>query len=161
MKVNDFAKQKWVSKFMSGWCVTGKMMKFWRQRVAASFPRCNCKVKDVDHVLLCPAVEAVMEWNSSLENVRAWMDANTSCPNLSKSVMHALSRFKSGGDIVLQKDMLFDGVKRVFKAQSAIGWRLFLDVCLSTEWARVQQQYLTWMGSRKLEVRWVVGLINQ
>ena len=52
-------------------------------------------------------------------------------------------------------------LKDTFSAQDAMGWELFMEGCVSSEWARVQQHYLTWMGSRKTGKRWVSLLITK
>ena len=118
-------------------------------------------MEDVDHILKCQAVEAIDTWKASTNKVNERLNANSSCPDLSKLVINALQAFKKDEQMVLHKDVLFDGVKQVFMAQSNIGWRLFLDGCLSVEWAKAQQVYLSWIGSRRSGQKWVAGLIRQ
>ena len=36
-----------------------------------------------------------------------------------------------------------------------------LEGCISEQWARVQSDYLAWIGSRKSERRWAVALIKK
>ena len=114
----------------------------WNQRLVSACPRCNHPVEDVDHILKCQAVEAIDTWKASTNKVNEWLNANSSCPDLSKLVINALQAFKKDEQMVLHNDVLFDGVKQVFMAQSNIGWRLFLDGCLLVEWAKAQQVYL-------------------
>ena len=161
MRRNGFAKQKLVAKFMSGWCSTGKMMTRWNQRLDSACPRCSHPVEDVDHILTCQAIAAKDTWKASIYKVKEWLNANSSCPDLATLVINALESFKNGERVTLQKDVLFDGVKQVFEAQSDIGWRIFIDGCLSVEWAKIQQIYLSWIGSRRSGQKWVAGLIMQ
>ena len=159
MKRQGFAKQKWVAKFMSGWCATGKMMQRWNKHVTSSCPRCNFPVEDVDHVLKCQAVGEVDKWKESICNVQAWLESNSSCPDLAKLVINVLTSFKLNKSIEIHENVIFDAAHKVYNAQSKIGWRLFLDGILSVEWAEAQQTYLTWIGSRRSGKKWVAGLI--
>ena len=52
MKNTKRGRQPWISKFMSGWCATGKMMKI-------ACPRYNAAVEDNTHILLCQAAGVV------------------------------------------------------------------------------------------------------
>ena len=63
--------------------------------------------------------------------------------------------------MALPNGVFFDGVKQLFVAQSDIGWRLFIDGCLSVEWAKTQQKYLSWIGSRRSRHKWVAGSIKK
>ena len=78
---------------------------------------------------------------------------------LAKLVINALTSFKQNKSIVLHENVLFDAASKVYNAQTSLGWRLFLDGCLSVEWAEAQQTYLTWIGSRKSGKKWTAGLI--
>ena len=76
-------------------------------------------------------------------------------------MLNVLKTFKTGKQVELHNDVTFDGVKAVFKSQSEIGWRIFIDGCGSVEWAKAQQIYLNWIGSRKSGKKWTSGLILQ
>ena len=89
------------------------------------------------------------KWNESIGNVQSWLDSNSSCPDLAKLVIHALTSFKQNKSIELHENVMFDPARKAYNAQSKIGWRLFLDGILSVEWAEAQQTYLTWIGSRR------------
>ena len=116
MRRNGFAKQKWVAKFMSGWCATGKMMKRWHKHVSSSCPRCNFPVEDSDHVLKCQAVGAVNKWTESVGKMQSWLDSNSSCPDLAKLVINALTSFKQNKSIALHENVLFDAASKVYNA---------------------------------------------
>ena len=161
MKMCSFNKQKWVAKFMSGWFASGKMMKVWNKRIVSSCPRCNYPSEDANRILLCKAKGVVEEWKTSSDKVKTWLDNNDSCPDLAILINNAIQAFKTGEPITLHEDISFDDVKQVYKYQVKIGWRLFIDGCLSVEWGKAQQRYLTWKGSRRKGSRWVAGLINQ
>ena len=124
-------------------------MKRWDKTLVALCPRCGQHIEDDTHILKCQDTGAVETWDASVGKVQAWMDANSTCPDLAQLVHSLLINFKSGRAVELHDDILYDGVKRVFEAQCRIGWRLMLDGCLTGEWAECQQRYLVWIGSRK------------
>ena len=155
------SRRQWVSKFVSGWCGTGKMMKRWKQRVTSSCPRCNNPVEDNTHILECKAVGARAEWTLACKKVDDWLNTATTCPELTRLVIKALDNWKDKKPIVYDSDLDFPGIKKLLEAQEKIGWRLFFDGCLALEWAQVQQKYYDWIGSRKSGRKWVRGLIRQ
>ena len=95
-----------------------------------------------------------------MDKVQEWLISNDSCPDLSKLVLNALKSFKTGEKVALHDDIMFDGVKDVFTSQSNIGWRVFIDGWVSVEWAKVQQSYFNWIGSRRTGRKWTSGLIQ-
>ena len=136
-------------------------MKLWNKRLVSSCPLCNHPIEDVDHILRCQSAGAIEVWQQSVSNILEWLHANNSCPDLANLAINILSSFKSNQPVTLHDNVLFDGVFKVFTAQKSIGWRLFIDGCFSYEWAKVQQEYLDWMGSRKSGKKWVANLICQ
>ena len=101
----------------------------------------------------------VETWDTSVGMVQAWMDANSTFPDLDQLVYSLVINFKAGQEVELHTDILYDEVKRVFEAHRRIGWRLILDGCLTGEWAECQQRYLVWICSRKSGQKWAAGLI--
>ena len=71
-------------------------------------------------------------------------------------VLNIVKHYKLDIPIPLIDNVSLDGVVRVFHSQKKIGSRLFLDGCLSNEWAKVQQDFLTWKRSRKSGQKWVL-----
>ena len=61
MRNNKYSRQQWVPKFISGWCVTGEMMKVWGQRLTSACPRCNTAVEDNNYILVCQAEGTILE----------------------------------------------------------------------------------------------------
>ena len=154
-------RQQWVTKFVSGWCGTGKMMKRWKQRVTAACPRCGHRVEDCTHVLECEAAGAVAEWEIATRKMQEWLQCQDSCPALAALVIRVLTNWKDKSPVQYDSELDFPGMQRLMQSQTQIGWRLFLDGCVALEWAKVQQHYYTWMDSLKSGSKWVEGLIKQ
>ena len=45
--------------------------------------------------------------------------------------------------------------------QDHIGWKLFMEGCISTEWKGIQQTYFRWLGRRNTGRRWAELLITK
>ena len=161
MRLCSIHQRHWVSKFVSGWCATGKTMRRRGERVTASCPRCNHKNEDATHILTCRATSAVLEWDESTVRMKEWLDSHNSCPDLSKLIVATMQGWKAKAPIEYTPEYDFDGMERLINCQSKIGWRSFWDGCLSHEWGAIQQTYLTWTKSKQTGKRWVAGLIRQ
>lgn len=74
MRLSSIQHRHWVSKFVSGWCATGKTMRKRKERVTVFCPCCNCRNKDATHVLECKAVSAVVDWKESTVHMKDWLD---------------------------------------------------------------------------------------
>ena len=55
----------------------------------------------------------------------------------------------------------FESCEGVYPAQKEIGWRQLMGGCMSSEWAKAQEDYYKWLGMRRTGERWVVELIKK
>ena len=161
MKNTKHGRQQWISKFTSGWCATGKMMKIWGKRISSACPRCNTAIEDNNHILRCKAVGAVKVWDESKSKLNDYLDYTNTCPDLALLIINIIDNWKRGTAIQLQEGELFDGIKDLFRAQMSVGWRLFLDGCLTYQWSIIQQKYYDWKGYRNTGNKWASGLIRK
>ena len=58
MESVGLSRRHWVTKFESGFCGTGRMMKIWKQRVIDNCPRCGAANETTTHILRWPAASA-------------------------------------------------------------------------------------------------------
>ena len=135
------------------------MMRVWGKLLTASCPRCNSPNEDNSHILKCLSDGAVNTWEESVMKLKEQLNKNQSCPDLDLLLSNILETWKTGEQIKLHRGVSFDGVRKVFKINKIIGWRLCIDGCLVNEWENEQQNYLEWRGSEKLDKKWVAGLI--
>ena len=63
-------REEWVSKFTSGWCATGKMIRCWGNRLTAPCPLCNAEVEDTYHILPCQAVGGFKRMGNTSSKIR-------------------------------------------------------------------------------------------
>ena len=154
-------RRQWVSKFQSGFCATGRMMKLWRQRLIDTCPRCGAAVEQPTHILCCPSASAVTTWEKSLLRLKEWMTLEKTCPDISRLLLHALAQWRATQLVTPLTSYDFDAMPRLFIDQERIGWGNVLGGCLSVEWAAIQDSYYKWLGIKKTGLRWVSQLIQQ
>ena len=124
MKDRRQARRQWVSKFVSGWCATGKMMNIWKQSLTALCPRYNQAVEDNLHILKCLSDRSMDVWDKSVVKVKEWLDSNGTCPDLRSLIVQILHNWKRGEIIELKEDSDFEGTPQVYRTQKIIGRRL-------------------------------------
>ena len=161
MTESKISRRHWVSKFESGWCGTGKMMKVWKYRLVNNCPRCNAPNETSTHILKCPGASATTQWQKSIMELSKWLEENQTCPDISNFLIKALDQWRMGQEVTKPTNYEFDGVKDIFESQNIIGWRPLLGGCISFKWAMVQDQYLKWVNSRKTGKRWAMALIQK
>ena len=161
MESVGLARRHWVTKFESGFCGTGRMMKIWKQRVIDNCPRCGAANETTTHILRCPAASAYKSWEKSLVSLEDWLVEKKTCPDLRKLLLHILDRWRYRLEVTNLKNWQFEGCAHIFESQQSIGWRQMMGGCLSLEWAREQDRYYKWIGIRKTGKRWVVALIKK
>ena len=161
MSSAKLSRRHWVTKFESGICGTGRMMKIWKQRVIDNCPRCGVPNETTTHILQCPCASANLVWDKSLKSLKDWLIDNKSCPDLRRLLLHILNRWSMQLEVTNLNSYEFETCENVFKSQSMIGWRQLMGGCLSLEWAKAQQKYYEWIGVRKTDKRWVVAMIKK
>merc|ERR1711954_92293 len=161
MKSVTNTRRKWVTKFESGTCGTGRMMKLWKQRVIDNCPRCGSPNETTTHVLQCKSESATATWENSLAELENWLRDNKTCPDLRKLLVQAIDQWRLGAEVKKMETFEFEHCEGVYAAQRQIGWRQLMGGCLSNEWARAQEAYFKWLGMRRTGERWVVELIKK
>ena len=161
MESVSVTRRHWVTKFQSGICGTGRMMKIWKQRVIDNCPRCGSNNETTTHILQCPCKSAQEVWDQSLLTLEEWLKYKKTCPDLRRLLMLILDKWRKGVSVVDLVDYEWECCEGVFASQQAIGWRQLMGGCFSLEWAMAQDAYLKWLGVRKTGKRWLVELIKK
>ena len=159
MKSVPQSKRQWVTKFESGICGTGRMMKLWKQRVIDNCPRCGVPKETTTHIIKCQSVGAQTVWEKSMSELNKWLVENNTCPDLRRLLIHGLQKWRTGDERENGVTFDFDGVDDVVETQRQIGWRQLIGGCLSMKWAQVQDSYYKWLGIKRTGRRWVTALI--
>jgi hypothetical protein len=69
-------RQKWLSKWITGFCGVGVMLKIYKYQSHSKCPRCLTDNETTTHVLCCQEPEAAALWNQSLLDLEQWMTNN-------------------------------------------------------------------------------------
>jgi hypothetical protein len=79
MKAVPPNRQRWVTKHVSGFCATGKMMMRWNKRPSAVCPRCDDE-EDARHVWVCQGAGANEVWEQSMASLYSHVADETDTP---------------------------------------------------------------------------------
>ena len=109
-EISSVSLARWhcVTKFESGICGTGRMMKMWKQRVIDNYPRCCAPNETTTHILRCPCDAAKGIWESSLVSLEEWLKENKTCPDLRRLLLHMINRWRLGIEVTNLVDFEFD-----------------------------------------------------
>jgi len=65
----NLSRRHWVTKFKSGFCGTGRMMKIWRQRVIDNYTRYGAANEDTPNILQCTSASAQTVGNKAMQKL--------------------------------------------------------------------------------------------
>lgn len=151
---NNYARNKWLSKFVTGICGVGSMLKIWKHQKHSSCPRCGHDDETTQHVLLCQEDSAVEKWDTAIAELNKWMEDNNASPAIQSSVINHLRTWQSQTNFIFvdNSNLL---AEQAIEEQTSIGWNNFLCGFISNQWRELQQQHLTESGSRKSAILWI------
>ena len=148
------ARRHWVSKQATGFCAVGAVMLMRKERPSAKCPRCPCEEETVEHVYVCPGAKD--QWKESLEKLEDWLTSQRTDPDITWQIIQGLTSWQTDPKAGAQPSTSLPR-----SAQEFIGWRPFLEGCISWEWRGQQQRYYETLNSRKTGRRWVTLLIRK
>ena len=154
------SRQQWVTKHVSGFCGTGKMMKRWKQRETAKCPRCDEEIEDARHVWKCQGSGANNVWDSSITNLRSWLEKQKTQPNIAELICDRLTAWRCDTTPMVQP-ALYRGIRAALSNQDRVGWQALLEGTPAIGWSEVQQSYYDWLGVRKTGLRWLSALVQK
>jgi hypothetical protein len=148
------ARQRWMSKWMAGFCGVGIMLVRYAYQKHSRCPRCNQSNEDTAHIIQCPHPDAVNLWTQEVSALHNWMIQSHGHPELCTIIKDSLLEWRSTSkgyqdkpiDVILQL-----AVKR----QKNIGWRSLIEGFWSKEWRQCQSQYLISIKSRRSSLLWI------
>ncbi len=150
-------RRHWVSKHATGFCAVGVVMKQRKKRPTAQCPRCPWPEETVDHVYNCQAPEAGQQWAESLDKLTEWLNDQRTDPAIVRDIREGLNSWRLDPSAGVSPATS----SSARAAQEFIGWRPFLEGCLTWEWQAQQQRYYEFLKSRKTGRRWTTLLIRK
>lgn len=150
------SRRHWVSKQATGFCAVGVVMRLRKQRPSAKCPRCPWPEETVEHVYTCPSIEADKQWKESISKLLDWMEEQKTDPDIIRNIRDGLNAWRLDPTAGVQP--AFSSARAT---QEFIGWRPFLEGCLTWEWQAQQQRYYQTLKSRKTGRRWSTLIIRK
>ena len=135
-------RRQWVTKHISGFCATGKMMHRWGKRDSAKCPSCDHN-EDAVHVWKCKGNRADEKWTQAMDNFKR--DLVTACThaNVAEVLCDRLTSWRNNEAPTITLSN-FLGLRATIEAQDKTGWQAMLEGTPVLGWAEVQQRYLLW-----------------
>jgi hypothetical protein len=159
MAAVSLTRQRWVTKHVSGFCGSRKMMHRWKKCAEPKCPRCD-EIEDSHHVWKCQGMEVNEVWDKSMARVKEWMRKEKTQPSLAAVICDRLSAWRYGTEPIVNPST-FLGLRAATDNQEKVGWEALLEGAPAIGWREVQQAYLEWLGSRKTGERWLSALIQK
>jgi hypothetical protein len=157
MKAETLGRRRWVSKTVSGFCATGRMMFRRKEWDSDKCPRCRQPNENTDHVWKCKQ-DTESLWNKSMETLKQWLLLNKTHPEIASLIINHLQAWRRDDGFPQVK---IPWAKPAFEAQTGIGWKNFFEGMMSQEWQEVQKFYFTRIGSKRSPKRWTSALIRK
>ena len=87
-------KSLWIPKWLMGFAPVGKVLKRNKMQTHDKCPRCTAP-KTTAHVLRCPALQAVAQWDSSTSKLCLWLIETATMPDLRIAILQRLCAWKN------------------------------------------------------------------
>ena len=152
-----FSKQLWISKFSSGHCAVGEMMKIRKEWTHDKCPICLDDNETNEHVLLCQDPRALLNWETLAAKLDKDMQNMTTAPTIRRTIMRKIHKWRNKHSPALNVTDEY-GEHEAALVQDRIGWTNFMLGRMANEWASAQQAYLDHLGKRKTGKRWLIAI---
>ena len=93
-KALDPSNNKWLSKWMTGFCGVGKMMKIYGFQTHSKCPKCQQDNETTDHVLQCQSYGTHCLWQKSMRELSTWIADNDGPTELGDIITHNLNAWR-------------------------------------------------------------------
>ena len=152
-----------ITKHVSDFSATGKQMKLRKQREHDYCPRCKANHEDSHHVVTCQAKSAHNAWIKTMKTLKHNLYNNIDTPpTLPTALIAAMNRYYCGFTTPISIHPDWDSTtKQMIRAQNTIGWKLFLEGAISSDWEGIIDHYLRSIRSKQNSLRWISCLIRK
>jgi hypothetical protein len=157
MAATPIPRQHWVSKTITGFCSTGRMMVRRRERTSDACPRCG-EPEDVEHVWQCTSdTDAI--WSTALLNLKTWLDDKCTHPKMRDAILSGLNSWHYKVQDPFKTSIPW--LHELCAKQQKCGWRNFFEGLLLSDWRDAIQDYHRKLSSKKSPKRWISALIRK
>lgn len=127
-------------------------------------PQCFSVPETVQHLRTCPSPKAIASYQASLSSLESYLNHCQTDPIITTYLLSILSLLRLAtqeSQLPYPCSLTKQPYYKVFLSQHKIGWNNFQCGLLSNQWAPLQQQYYTSIGSRRSGLTWASNLISQ
>jgi hypothetical protein len=147
-------QRQWITKRASRECGANSVLYRRKVKMTDKCPLCH-QIETASHVLQCQDERATKQWDSSLADLRKWLESKDTDPSIITALCSGLAQWQEQGQ----------GLHRTFNDlnthQNTIGWNGILEGCFSAQWEKIQGQYYRSRNSRKSGFKWQVELCKR
>ena len=151
----NFEKGKWLSKFVTGICGVGYMLKIWKHQAHSNCPRCGEGGETTQHVLICQEESASKVWENAVSELNNWMTENNSEPEMQETIIRKISEWRDSTPVNAIPSIMNNHLRQAILDQNSIGWQNLLNGFISNQWRVIQRLHLLEIGSRKSAELWI------
>jgi hypothetical protein len=151
--VPQFNRYKWLSKFVTGICGVGYMLKIWKHQSHSLCPRCGQDNEKTEHVLLCQESSATQVWDKAVEDLDTWMSDNLTEPSMQEAIISGITSWRTTRNhhYIANNQIL----RQAILEQGTIGWNNLFKGFISNQWKVIQKSHLEEIGSLKSPILWI------
>ena len=155
----DKNKKKWLSKWMTGFCGVGKMMKIYGLQQHTKCPKCQQPNETTTHVMQCQSYGTHCLWSKLMRSFATWIEKNKGPETLAQAIIDNLTAWRQQSPFPPLPDDR--NIRAAVLEQDDIGWRSFLDGFISTKWKIVIERHFQTTGSQKSAELWTSKMVRQ
>ena len=125
------SRKLFMSKWMSGFCATGKSMQRWNMREQGHCPFCKTENETTLHILVCPNAEPTTTWSNALIGFNKRLTNIDTSPLLRHHILEELKRWRDGSEPQNESE-ISTVLRPAILEQRKIGWKEFLEGLVSS-----------------------------
>ena len=151
----------WITKHVSGFCATNKMM---YRRGHEDHTTCPCCLnpdisESARHQARCMDPERIVLWKDSVEDLNQWLTEKDTEPDIQVLIIGYLQG-KGAVKIQAIPNLPYRFLELAIE-QDTIGWDNFTEGKISSVFRELQHKYLVSIDSRKTALQWTSQLISK
>jgi hypothetical protein len=100
-------------------------------------------------------------WSQVVEPLESWFTKNSTPPDVSAVILEYIHAWRTRTPPRINLDRCAPDLATALSIQTDIGWGLFLEGFVATEWAAVMNTHYASVSSRRSGLRWSSGLIHR
>ena len=135
MKQVSTSQRQWITKRAARECGANAVLFRRKAKDTDLCPLCN-QTETVLHVLRCQDPRSQLQWDTSVQEFRLWLEHHQTDPLIINRLCAGLNQWRDQGQVLMESAN--DDLTR---QQNSVGWNGVLEGCFHRGWECVQQRY--------------------